>query len=370
MTIGVLDDLIHFELSDELSAHEPPEARGLERDEVRLMVTPVSSDVIHHTQFTRLACFLQAGDVLVVNDSMTINAALPAVRATLPDENVRLHLSTQLDAAHWVVELRVSTEKGSAPLLDAAPRERLLLPGGVEGALIEPWPRRGAGFSGRVNRLWRAALVMPNGFVDYTSRYGEPIRYSYVPKVWPLSYYQTIFAREPGSAEMPSAGRPLSARVVSALRERGVRIASLTLHTGVSSLESAEPPYPERYRVPEETADVVNAARRDGGRIIAVGTTVVRALETVATPDGRAHADAGWTEHVVSRAQPPRVVDGIITGFHPPRASHLAMLEAFAGREELARAYEAAVHAGYRWHEFGDVHFIAPVSHDKRRLLS
>jgi S-adenosylmethionine:tRNA ribosyltransferase-isomerase len=181
-----------------------------------------------------------------------------------------------------------------------------------------------------------------------------------VPKVWPLSYYQTIFAREPGSAEMPSAGRPLTARVLAALTDRGVRIATITLHTGVSSLESAEPPYPERYRVSEETADAVNAARRRGASVVGVGTTVVRALETAVSDDGSVRADAGWTDHVVTRESRPRVVDGIITGFHAPRASHLAMLQAFAGREQLARAYEAAVHGRYLWHEFGDIHFIAP----------
>jgi S-adenosylmethionine:tRNA ribosyltransferase-isomerase len=277
-----------------------------------------------------------------------------------PDENVRLHLSTQLDEAHWVVELRHTTGKGSAPLLHAAGGERVRLPASVEAELVEPWPRRGHESSDNASRLWRAALVLPNGFVDYTCRYGEPIRYSYVPRAWPLSYYQTIFAREPGSAEMPSAGRPLSARVLAALTERGVRIAALTLHTGVSSLESAEPPYPERYRVPEETADVVNDVKRRGGRVIAVGTTVVRTLETVASDDGLVRAGAGWTDRVVTREAPPLVVDGLITGFHAPRASHLAMLEAFAGREELAIAYDAAIQGRYRWHEFGDIHFIAP----------
>ncbi|MFL5613586.1 MAG: S-adenosylmethionine:tRNA ribosyltransferase-isomerase [Gemmatimonadaceae bacterium] len=358
MTTDVLEDLIQFELPDELAAPEPPEARGLERDEVRLMVTGIGSDEIHHTEFTQLASFLERGDVLVVNDSATINASLPAVRVAFPDDNVRLHLSTQLDEAHWIVELRHAIGKGSAALRDAAAGERVRLPANVEAELVEPWPRRD-GTSGNATRLWRAALTLPNGFVPYTCRYGEPIRYSYVPKPWPLSYYQTIFAREPGSAEMPSAGRPLSARVLAALTVRGVRIVALTLHTGVSSLESAEAPYPERYRVPEETAEAVNEAKRRGGRVIAVGTTVVRALETV-TGDGLVHADAGWTDRVVTREAPPRVVDGLITGFHAPRASHLAMLEAFAGRDELTRAYETAIQRRYRWHEFGDIHFIAP----------
>ena len=354
------NDLLQFALPDELVAHEPAEARGLERDEVRLMVTEVGSDEIRHSNVTRLADHLERGDLLVVNDSATINASLPAIRAARAGAPIRLHLSTQLESTRWAVELRHVTAKGSAPLLDASPGERVLLPGGVEAELIEPWPLSPDGVWDTSTRLWVAAVDLPNGFHDYTCRYGEPIRYSYVPKIWPLSFYQTIFAREPGSAEMPSAGRPITARVLASLTERGVRVAPVTLHTGVSSFESPELPYPERYQVLDETAAAVNAARQRNGRVIAVGTTVVRALETVATPDGLAHPRAGWTDLVVTREQPPRVVDGLITGFHAPRASHLAMLEAFAGRDQLALAYESAISARYRWHEFGDIHFIAP----------
>jgi S-adenosylmethionine:tRNA ribosyltransferase-isomerase len=356
MSVAALHDLMHFELPDDLLAHEPPEARGIERDEVRLMVSWPQLDEIRHTEFTQLPEFLQRGDVLVVNSSATINASLPAVRG---DSTIRLHLSTQLSLTRWVIELRRVAVKGSAPLLDAASGEVLQLPAGSKARLIEPWAftdhQVGAG-----NRLWMAEFDVPNDVIEYTWRHGEPIRYSYVPKVWPLSYYQTMFAREPGSAEMPSAGRPLTARVVAALTQRGVRIAAVTLHTGVSSLETGENPYPERYRVSVETADAVNLARQKGGRVVAVGTTVVRALETVASTDGTLRTGEGWTEHVVSADRPPRAVDGIITGLHAPNATHLAMLEAFTGRERLLRAYYAALAGGYLWHEFGDVHLIAP----------
>ena len=357
------NDLLQFELPDELAAPEPIEARGLERDEVRMMVTEVGSDAeIRHTPFTELADFLVRGDLLVVNDSATINASLPAIRTTHDDARARLHLSTQLEAGHWAVELRQITAngKGTAPLLDARPRERLRLPGGVEAELIEPWPRVAWRSVDTPTRLWVASIPLPNGWEDYTCRYGEPVRYAYVPKAWPLSFYQTIFAREMGSAEMASAGRPFTARLLASLVERGVGIAAITLHTGLSSFESPEPPYPERYRVSEETAAAVNATRSRNRKVIAVGTTVVRSLETVVATDGSARAGGGWTDHVVTRDQPPRLVDGLITGLHAPRASHLAMLEAFAGRDQLARAYAAALRARYRWHEFGDIHFIAP----------
>ena len=360
MSVAALEDLIRFELPDALAAREPAEARGIERDEVRLLVSQSDSEAIHHSRFTQLAEFLQRGDVLVVNTSATINASLPAVRDTHGGAQIRLHLSTQLSPTQWAVELRQITVKGSAPLLDAAAGERLRLPGDGEARLIERWPCPDDGSVG--TRLWVATLDLPNGLMEYTCRYGEPIRYSYVPRAWPLSYYQTMFSREPGSAEMPSAGRPLTPRVVAALTDRGVRIAAITLHTGVSSIEAGERPYPERYRVPEATAVAVNEARRDEGRVVAVGTTVVRALESAASgndsvsPDG----DWRWTKLVVSGERPPRVVDGIITGLHAPRASHLAMLESFAGREGLARAYEEALREHYLWHEFGDSHLIAP----------
>ena len=362
MTEAALEHPIHFELPDELVAHEPPEARGLERDEVRLLVSHADTEEIHHATFTELPEFVQRGDVLVVNTSATINASLPAVSATHSHahEKMRLHLSTQLASARWAVELRRVTVKGSAPLLDASAGERLLLPGDAEARLLEPWPNGDQPTSGAGTRLWSAELDLPGGVLEYTCRYGEPIRYAYVPKAWPLAFYQTMFAFDPGSAEMPSAGRPLTPRVLAALTQRGVRIATVMLHTGVSSLETGERPYPERYRVPKATAAAVNAARRRGGRVIAVGTTVVRALETVASRGGSVRADEGWTDHVVSPQQPPRVVDGLITGLHGPHASHLDMLEAFTGREHLARAYAAALDGGYLWHEFGDVHFIAP----------
>jgi len=197
-------------------------------------------------------------------------------------------------------------------------------------------------------RLWDARLACPGGVLAYATEHGSPIRYSYVHDRWPLSTYQTVFAAESGSAEMPSAGRPFSAEMVHALEANGVRIAPIVLHTGVASLEAGEAPYPERYRVPPSTADAVNHARRSGGRIVAVGTTVVRALETVASEDGTISAGAGWTDLVITPERGVRVVDALVTGLHEPRASHLAMLEAISGRRHLAVAYAAALREQYR----------------------
>ncbi len=208
------------------------------------------------------------------------------------------------------------------------------------------------------SRLWRARLSV--AVVPYLLRHGVPIRYSYVPRDWPLTAYQTVFAHSPGSAEMPSASRPFSLSVVAELVSRGVLIAPLTLHCGVSSLEGEEDPYPEPYDVPPATADLVNHVRARGGRVIAGGTTVVRALETAALGSGRVAASAGWTSHVVTPETGVRAVDGLLTGLHEPRSSHLRMLAAFAGPELLGRCYQAAIDDGYLWHEFGDVHLLLP----------
>jgi S-adenosylmethionine:tRNA ribosyltransferase-isomerase len=200
----------------------------------------------------------------------------------------------------------------------------------------------------------------------YAEAFGSPIRYGYVGREWPLSYYQTVFAREPGSAEMPSAGRAFTVDIAQRLERMGVHIVPIVLHSGVASLEWDETPYPERYRVPRATAEAVNHARSAGKRVIAVGTTVVRALETVASDDGRVRSGCGWTDLVISPERRLHAVDALLTGLHAPRASHLWLLEAIAGRDHLASAYEAALSNRYLWHEFGDLHLIvrpAPLCH-------
>jgi S-adenosylmethionine:tRNA ribosyltransferase-isomerase len=205
-----------------------------------------------------------------------------------------------------------------------------------------------------------ASLHLPDPLLTYLAGHGRPIRYAYVQHGWPISTYQNVYATEPGSAEMPSAGRPFTPEVITRLVANGVGVVPLVLDTGVSSLEMHEPPYPEYYRVPTHTAHAVNDTHRQGGRVIAVGTTVVRALETVASPRGRVHSGEGWTETVISRERGVSVVDGMLTGWHEPEASHLDMLEAVAGRDLIERSYAAALAEGYLWHEFGDVHLILP----------
>ena len=342
---------VDFVLPPELAAHEPPEARGLSRDEVKLMVSRVGANEIINTCFFHIPNYLERGDILVVNTSATINAAFNAGGMTL-------HLSTPLSHSRWVVELRRNSRKGTSPLLDAEAGQTIALPGGGRASLIEPYQHYPNGIGGV--RLWIAELQLPTDALQYADRYGSPIRYDYVPVAWPRSYYQTIFATEPGSVEMPSAGRAFTSEIVSRLENNGVRIAPILLHTGVSSLESGEAPYPERYRVSPTAARAVNEARSSGGRVIAVGTTVVRALETVASYDGTVNHGEGWTDLVITPERGVRAADAILTGLHAPDASHLAMLEAFANVDHLSMAYANALDERYLWHEFGDLHLILP----------
>jgi S-adenosylmethionine:tRNA ribosyltransferase-isomerase len=334
-----------FELPDELNAAEPPEARGLERDQVRLLVA--AGNRIEHARFADLASYLRPGDLVVVNTSGTLAAAVDGLWSGRP---VVVHFSTALDDRDWVVELRTAPS-AAKPVLEAAAGDRLRLPGGAVLYLRAPYQPGST-------RLWLARCDVP--VLDVLTKYGRPIAYSYVGERWPLTAYQTVFATDPGSAEMPSAGRPFSTELVTRLVTTGVLVAPITLHTGVSSLDSHEPPADERFTVPAATADLVGWTRSRGGRVVAVGTTVVRALESVAGPDGTVSAGSGWTDLVLGPDRPAYVVDGLVTGMHAPDASHLLLLEAVAGPQLVQRAYDAALERRYLWHEFGDLCRLLP----------
>jgi S-adenosylmethionine:tRNA ribosyltransferase-isomerase len=343
---------LDFVLPRELEAREPAEARGLRRDEVRLLVGHGADQRVSHHVFGDLPGLLRPGDLVVVNNSATLPAALDAV----PEDGTRpvvLHLSTELPDGTWVVEPRRpesggSTQPYTVDSTPAAPGWRLRIPDGTV-TFLRPY----------TTRLWVARFAV-GAVPRYLYRHGRPIRYGYTDRDWPLSAYQNIFATVPGSAEMPSASRPFTGEVLAGLAANGIQVAPITLHTGLASPEADEAPYPERFVVPETTACRIAHTRCDGGRVIAAGTTVVRALETATDHDGVVRPRQGFTELVITPDQGVRAVDALLTGLHEPRASHLLMLEAIAGAPLLERCYAEALAHRYLWHEFGDVNLLLP----------
>ena len=336
-----------FDRPDELQATEPPEATGRSRDDVRLLVS--TADGHTHTTFHDLPRFLDPGDVVVVNDSATLPASLHARGE--PGEFL-LNVSTRFGPKVWLTEPRWSTiQPGPLPLH-----------AGQQVTACDQTVRVISAYPG-ADRLW----FVEGDLAKAMARCGEPIRYGYVEHAQPLSAYQSVFATAPGSAEMPSAARPFTTAVIEALQGRGIAIAKIRLHTGVSSLEIEEEDIeehvwpPEPFRVFAETADAVNAARERGSRAVAIGTTVVRALESAWSDDEqRVVPRAGFTRVVVQPSRGVHAVDGLLTGFHDPGASHLAMLYAVAGKDLVREGYEEAVRGGYKWHEFGDSHLLLP----------
>ena len=356
---------IVFAAQPKAFAPAPPEQRGLRRDEVRLLVA--SPDGITHTRFNTLPEHLKPGDAVVINRSATVAGAWDA--HSRQHGRVVLHAATRLSRAapavdghgrpaeDWVIEVRTAPDAVRS-VLDAEPGESFSARG-LTATLVEPYPASGSSPTGHGNRLWRGRA--DGDLRTYLRRHGRPIAYGYLDRRYPLSDYQTVFGTLPGSAEMPSAGRPFTHALITALVARGIAVLPVTLHTGVSSQEAGEAPQPEWFEVPASTARLLEATRAGGGRVVAVGTTATRALESAVDDDGRLEGRSGWTERVVTPAEAPRVVTGLITGWHDPQASHLLLVEAVAGRELTQHAYDEAVRHGYRWHEFGDSALLLPM---------
>jgi len=339
-----------FSVPEGCEATAPAERRGLARDGVRMLVA--EPDRLRHLVFRDLPDVLGPGDLLVVNTSGTVPAAS---RGTVNGGwTAPVHVAAGLDDGSWVVEVRLPD--GTGPDLSRRPGDVLDLAGGVRLVLDAAYPDPGRAPS----RLWRTCPHPEQDRVAYLSRYGAPIGYSYLRSPLPLDAFQTVYAGAPGSAEMVSAGRPFTDRLLTRLVSAAVTVAPLTLHAGVSSPDRHEPPAPEPYVVPPDTARLVNSAHRAGRRVIAVGTTVARALETVADATGEVVAGQGWTDLVLDAARPARAVDGLITGLHEPQASHLLLLESVAGTALVRAAYDAAVEQRYLWHEFGDTMLFLP----------
>ena len=348
----IAPSIIQFDLPRQLACPKPTEERNMKRDDVRLLVT-TGSGQIHHTTFNHLASFLQKGDVLVVNTSATIAAALPV---SLPGgRQGRLHLSTRLNDREWLVEIREITGNKTIRWQGGEKRMAFQLPSDADVTLKQRFYKNEQGL-----HLWIAEFNVHQSLGTYLAAHARPIQYEKLDRQYPLSYYQTFFSFHPGSSEMPSAGRGFTSDLIESILRKGVVVAPVLLHTGVSSLEENETPYPEYMEIDPITASIINTAKSQGRRIIAVGTTAIRALETALNNDGTVMPYRGNTELFIDENYTMKVVDALLTGFHEPRASHLNMLQSIAGFDHINMAYQVAIENGYYWHQFGDLHLILP----------
>lgn len=342
-----------FTLPTELSAKEPPERRGIARDEVRLMVSDRNTYQVEHTTFNRLGEFLRPGDLLVFNSSRTLPAALDGCGApTGPCMEIRLAQHLPDDA--WLALLLC--QQGEPFACGLRSNMQIDFTQGLTATVENR--------DSNIPRLWKIRFSKTGSeLMDLLYRLGRPIRYEYVSAPWDLDYYQTVYAKEPGSAEMPSAGRAFTWKLLFDLKRRGMETAYILLHTGLSSymddeLDLSHPASEEEYLISEAAAQKINRTRDEGGRVIAVGTTVVRALESVADETGKVQAGQGYTRLHITANHQLKAVDGLLTGMHEPEASHLDLLTAFLPAEKIREAYEDAVQRRYLWHEFGDLNLI------------
>jgi S-adenosylmethionine:tRNA ribosyltransferase-isomerase len=344
-----------FKLPEDLQCAKPTEVRGIRRDEVKLMVSKVHSDEIEHQVFKNIDQFLEEGDVLVVNASGTLKAALEAF--LVDGKRVKVHFSTKIEEHLWTVEIREIVNGSTKRFDQNLEGETLALKHGGSLELIEPYYQIR---HKKHLKLWKARINIPIPVEEYLDYYGMPIKYNYIRDAYPQSYYQTVFATEMGSAEMPSAGRAFTPELITKLTAKGVQIVPIILHTGVASLELNERPYDEYFKVSQTTADALNLAQENGRRVIAVGTTAIRAIESASDQNGKVKAKEGWTDLYITPNRGLFVTDALLTGFHEPEASHLMMLEALTGRNHLEITYQKALENKYQWHEFGDLHLILP----------
>ena len=344
--------IIQFDLPQHLACPNPTEDRNIKRDEVRLLVTR-NSGSIEHTTFNHLTTFLQKGDVLVVNTSATIPSALSIL---LPGgKKGKLHFSTKLNSRKWLAEIREITGSKTIRWKEGKAGMIFKLPSGSGITLEQRFYKNHQWLD-----LWIVDFNSNQTVEDYLVAHARPIRYEKLDQQYPLSYYQTFFSFHPGSSEMPSAGRGFTAELISRLLKKGVTLAPILLHTGVSSLEEYETPYPEYMEIDTVTASIINTAKSEGRRIIAVGTTAIRAVETAVDKEGIVFPYRGSTELFIDESYSMKIVDGLLTGFHEPRASHLNILQSVGGFKHIDAAYQEAIRAGYYWHQFGDLHLIIP----------
>lgn len=339
----MMTSTIEFYLPSKLNASYPPEKRGIRRDQVRMMVLNRETGERKHDHFLQLTSYLQPGDMIILNNSRTIPASLQArweSGSYEQDEKVEVRLARRLNHDSWEALILANSVKADDKLIFSSDLFASVTKANEDSPVSTiQFSKKGADLLNIIYSI------------------GEPIRYEYINHPWSLNYYQTVFASHPGSVEMPSAGRAFSWELLLNLRQKGIQIEFLQLHTGLSYFEerhNSPTDNFEEYFISEETMERIIRTKNSGKRIVACGTTVVRAIESAA----RSGSLSGWTNLYIHPNSSLKLVDGIITGFHEPQASHLDMLTAFVSENYLYEAYQEAIQYSYLWHEFGDMNLI------------
>jgi S-adenosylmethionine:tRNA ribosyltransferase-isomerase len=334
-------DMLDFQLPVDRLATAPREGRGEARHDARLIVFHRRRGSIEFRRFFEIGEYLRPGDVVVLNDSKTLNAS---VHGTVDGVGR--------------IELQLRMRRGGVWYANCHPWK-------------EPKPGNAIRFDGSavtatvVGRhpelpLWAVRFSSEDGLDRFLEQVGRPIPSPYVERSFSNVDYNTVYARTPGSAEMPAAGRHFTPELLDELRLGGVTVASVTLHTGLSSVEIAEEDleahamYEEWYSITPETAAAVNDAKASRKTVLVVGTTVMRTVETAADSEGVLHSGAGWTDLYIRPGYRFKVADALVTNFHGPRSSRIALAAAFTGRDLLLRGYRRAIEEGLLFYEFGD----------------
>jgi S-adenosylmethionine:tRNA ribosyltransferase-isomerase len=334
----------YFDLPEELIAQEPL----VQRDASRLLVLDkINGEIKHHT-FGEIANYLKKGDCLILNDTRVIPARLFGTKEGTGSK-IELLLLKRLEKDVWEVMLR--------PGKKAKPGARLILGEGELKADILDIVEGG-------NRLVR--FDYEGGFEAVLDRLGNMPLPPYITKrLEDKERYQTVFSKNEGSAAAPTAGLHFTPELLAELQEKGVKLAYITLHVGLGTFRPVKTDnildhkmHSEYFEVSEEAAVIINDTRESGGRIISVGTTSTRTVESIAGEDGSIKAGSGWTDIFIYPGYRFKLVDGLITNFHLPESTLLMLVSAMAGKENVMRAYEEAIRESYRFFSFGDAMLI------------
>lgn len=340
---------IRFNLTDEQNIKKPHELRGINRDHVKLFVIDRKNARTYHSAFNHLSDFLRRGDLLIFNSGRTLPASLKTVNYKA-QQNLEVRLAEHLPDDSWLVLFLYQNKTHFHSNLK--PGLKIKFESGLSASIIERNIHN--------PRLWKIKFsVTGQELINIFNQIGKPIHYGYISAPLPLEYFLTVFSKDPLTSQMPNAGRAFTWKMIFDLKNKGIDTAFLTIHTGLSSyLDNSKAGHlmtEEEYFISASTADKIEAAKISNGRIVAVGTSVVRAIESSALQSGKVIPGHAYTSLRITEEYKLKIADGLITGFHEPEASHLDLISAFLSPAVIKKTYEEAIEKKYLWHEFGDL---------------